>query len=82
MCIRDRFTAGFTNAVSWRRFLFFDAIAAAIWGSYTVLLGYFGGRTFEEEPWKGLLLAFAIALAVTALVEAARYLRHRRAKHA
>ena len=76
------FTAGFTNAISWRRFLFFDAIAAAIWGSYTVLLGYFGGRTFEEEPWKGLLLAFAIALAVTALVEAARYLRHRRAKHA
>jgi len=76
------FTAGFTNAISWRRFLFFDAIAAAIWGSYTVLLGYFGGRTFEEDPWKGLLLAFAIALAVTALVEAARYLRHRRAKHA
>ena len=73
------FTAGFTSAVSWRRFLLFDAIAAAIWGSYTVLLGYFGGRTFEEEPWKGLLLAFAIALAVTGVVEAVRYLRHRRA---
>lgn len=73
------FTAGFTSAVGWRRFLFFDAIAAAIWGSYTVLLGYFGGRTFEEEPWKGLLLAFAIALAVTGVVEAVRYLRHRRA---
>ena len=76
------FTAGFTEAISWRRFLIFDAIAAAIWGSYTVLLGYFGGRTFEEEPWKGLLLAFAIALAVTAVVEVVRYVRHRRAKHA
>jgi membrane-associated protein len=76
------FTAGFTSAVSWRKFLLFDAIAAAIWGSYTVLLGYFGGRTFEEEPWKGLLLAFGIAVAVTAVVEAVRYLRHRRARHA
>ena len=76
------FTAGFTSAVSWRQFLFFDAIAAAIWGAYTVLLGYFGGRTFEEEPWKGLLLAFGIAVAVTGVVEAVRYVRHRRARHA
>ena len=74
------FTAGLTSAVTWRRFLFFDAIAAAIWGSYTVLLGYFGGRTFEEQPWKGLLLAFAVALAVTGVVELVRYLRHRRAR--
>ena len=76
------FTAGFTSAVSWPKFLLFDAIAAAIWGAYTVLLGYFGGRSFEEEPWKGLLLAFAIAVAVTGVVEAVRYVRHRRAKHA
>src|SRR5688500_9901202 len=76
------FTAGFTSAVSWRKFLLFDAIAAAIWGCYTVLLGYFGGRTFEEEPWKGLLLAFGIAVALTAVVEAVRWLRHRRARHA
>ena len=43
-----------------------------------VLLGYFGGKTFEEEPWKGLLLAFGLALAVTAAIEAARHLRARR----
>ena len=73
------FTAGFVETFSWRRFIVFDAIACAIWGAYAVLLGYFGGRTFEEEPWKGLVLAFAIALAVTAAVEAARYLRRRRA---
>ena len=71
------FTAGLVETFAWRRFLRYDAIACAIWGSYTVLLGYFGGRSFEEEPWKGLLLAFAIALAVTGAVEAVRYLRRR-----
>jgi membrane-associated protein len=71
------FTAGYVR-FPWRKFLLFDGIAAAIWGSYTVLLGYFGGSQFEEEPWKGLLLAFAIALAVTGLIEAVRFLRHRR----
>ena len=76
------FTAGFVETYPWRRFLLFDALAGAIWGTYTVLLGYFGGRSFEEEPWKGLLLAFAIAVAVTGVVEAWRYLRHRRAKRA
>lgn len=73
------FTAGFVETFAWRRFLVFDAIACAIWGTYTVLLGYFGGRTFEEEPWKGLLLAFAIALVVTAVIEVVRHLRRRNA---
>jgi membrane-associated protein len=72
------FIAGFVETFPWRRFLVFDTIAGAIWGSYTVLLGYFGGRTFEEEPWKGLLLAFAVALVVTAMVEAVRHLRRHR----
>jgi membrane-associated protein len=53
-----------------------------IWGAYTVLLGYFGGRSFEEAPWKGLLLAFGIAVAVTVVVEVVRHVRHRRAKRA
>lgn len=72
------FTAGYVE-FPWRKFLVFDAIAATIWGCYTVLLGYFGGSTFEEEPWKGLLLAFAIAVAVTAAIEVVRFVRHRRA---
>ena len=71
------FSAGYVR-FPWRKFLVFDAIAATIWGSYTVLLGYFGGSQFEKEPWKGLLLAFAVALAVTGLIEAVRFLRHRR----
>lgn len=76
------FTAGFVETFPWHRFLVYDALAGAIWGTYTVLLGYFGGRTFEEEPWKGLLLAFAIAVAVTAAVEVYRHLRARRQAHA
>jgi membrane-associated protein len=77
------FTAGFVETYPWRRFIVFDTIAGFIWGTYTVLLGYFGGKSFEEEPWKGLLLAFGIALAVTAVVEVVRHLRaRRRAKHA
>jgi len=74
------FTAGLVETFPWRRFLVFDAIAGAIWGSYTVLLGYFGGKTFEEEPWKGLLIAFGIALAVTGIVELVRHIRGRKKK--
>jgi membrane-associated protein len=72
------FSAGYVE-FAWRRFLVFDAIACSIWGSYTVLLGYFGGSQFEDAPWKGLILAFAIAFVVTGAIEAVRYLRHRRA---
>jgi membrane protein DedA with SNARE-associated domain len=74
------FTAGFVEGMPWHRFIRFDVLAGAIWGCYTVLLGYFGGRTFEEEPWKGLLLAFAVALVVTGLVELVRHLRGRQAR--
>ncbi len=60
------------------RFIVFDVLAAAIWGSYTGLLGYFGGKRFEEAPWKGLLVAFAIASGIAVGVEIARHLRQRR----
>jgi len=61
----------------WRRFISFDVAAGLVWASYAALLGYFGGRTFEESPLKGFLVAFAIALAVTGAIEAYRYLRKR-----
>ena len=62
----------------WKRFIAFDVAAGIVWASYAALLGYFGGKTFEEEPWKGLILAFAIAFGVAAIVEAVRWLRRRR----
>jgi len=67
-----------TLGYPWRRFILFDAIAASIWACYAALLGYVGGHAFEEQPWKGLLLAFAIALAVTGGVELFRWLKRRR----
>ena len=71
-------TAGIID-LPWRRFIVFDVAAGIVWGSYAGLLGYFGGRTFEEEPWKGLVVAFAIAFGVIALVETVRWIRRRRA---
>ena len=62
----------------WPRFALFDAIAAVIWALYASLLGYFGGKAFEDAPWKGLILAFAIAFGVTGLVELVRWLLKRR----
>ena len=67
-----------TLGYPWRRFILFDAIAASIWACYAALLGYVGGHAFEEQPWKGLLVAFAIALAVTGGVELFRWWQRRR----
>jgi membrane-associated protein len=62
----------------WRRFIVFDVAAGIVWACYAALLGYAGGRTFEENPFKAFLIAFAVALAVTGAVEAFRWLRKRR----
>ena len=72
------FSSGYTHAMPYRRFVLADAIAAVIWGSYAALLGYIGGTQFEEEPWKGLLLAFVIAISLAGLVELIRHLRDKR----
>jgi membrane protein DedA with SNARE-associated domain len=73
------FASGYTHAMPWRRFIVYDVIAGVIWGSYTTLLGYFGGKQFEDQPWKGLLLAFGVAVGVAVLIEVVRHLRQRRA---
>lgn len=68
----------------WPRFAVFDAIAGAFWASYAALLGFFGGKAFEHTPWAGLLLALAIAFAVTGGLELGRAYarRHRRSRQA
>jgi membrane protein DedA with SNARE-associated domain len=70
-------TAGLTQ-FPWRRFAAYDAAAAVVWAGYAALLGYFGGRAFEHQAWKGLLLALGVAFAVTAGTEAARWAYRRR----
>jgi membrane-associated protein len=64
---------------AWTRFIKFDIAAGAIWGSYAGLLGYFGGKTFKDSPFKGFLVAFGIALTITFGVEVVRWFRKRAA---
>jgi membrane protein DedA with SNARE-associated domain len=71
-------TAGILE-MPYGRFLTADVVAGALWASYAALLGYVGGSAFEEEPWKGFLAAFAVALAVTGVIELVRWARRRRA---
>lgn len=66
----------------WRRFIAFDVAAGLVWAAYAALLGYIGGKTFEEQPLYGFLIAFAVALAITGAVEAHRWIRKRRSAEA
>jgi membrane-associated protein len=61
----------------WRRFIAFDVAAGLMWASYAALLGYFGGKAFEEQPWKGFVVAFVVALGITGAIELYRWLRKR-----
>ena len=72
------FSAGYVHSLSWRRFIAYDVIAGLIWATYAALLGYFGGKTFEDNPLWGVALALGIALTLGLLVEAVRHLRARR----
>jgi membrane-associated protein len=72
------FSAGYVHSFPWRRFIRYDVVAGVIWATYAASLGYFGGKTFEENPVWGLLLAFAVASAVALAVELVRHYRRRR----
>ena len=72
------FASGYTHALTWRRFLRYDIVAGVVWATYAALLGYFGGKTFEENPLWGLLLAFVVASAIAVGVEVVRHYRRRR----
>lgn len=72
------FTAGYTDGLPWHRFIRYDIVAGLVWGTYATMLGYLGGKQFEEQPWKGVLLGLAIAFAVAFGVEWIRKRRERR----
>lgn len=61
----------------WPRFFTFDVAAGILWGTYAGLVGYFGGKAFEDSPLKGILLALGIAFAVAAGVEIYRWFKKR-----
>ncbi|MFC4149092.1 DedA family protein [Micromonospora mangrovi] len=60
-----------------RCFLLYDALAAGSWALYCGLLGYFGGLAFERDPVRGLLVGVGLSVAVTGLLEGARWARRR-----
>jgi membrane-associated protein len=64
----------------WARFAAYAAVAAIGWASYAALLGYAGGRAFEDNPLWALLVGFGIAAATLLVVELAR--RRRRSRRA
>jgi membrane protein DedA with SNARE-associated domain len=70
------FTAGHDRFPA-RRFVGFAAIAAVAWATYAVMLGYLGGRVFEENPLLALGVALGIAFAITLAVEAVRRFRRK-----
>ena len=71
------FTAGLVRMRWLTRFVPFIFVAAVLWAIYGALLGYIGGRVFENHPLYALLVAFGIAAAVAGGVEGARWLRKR-----
>jgi membrane-associated protein len=71
------FTAGYTQGLPWHRFFRYDVVAGGLWATYATMLGYIGGKQFEEQPWKGIVVGLAIAFTVAFLIE---FVRHRRAK--
>ena len=62
----------------WRRFIAWDVAAGLAWATYAAMLGYVGGRTFEENPFKGFILAFVVALGIAGVIEAYRWYKRRR----
>jgi membrane protein DedA with SNARE-associated domain len=72
------FSAGYVHSLSWRRFIVYDVAAGLLWATYAALLGYFGGKTFEDHPLWGVGLALGIALTLGLVVELVRHLRGRR----
>jgi len=61
-----------------RWFMTFDALAVTIWACYAALLGYFGGKAFQDDHTKAFVVAFAGAMSVTAVIEIVRWLRAKR----
>ena len=69
------FTAGLVRLRWMTRFAPHVFVAAILWAVYGGLLGYLGGRLFEDQPIYALLVALGIAALITFGVEAWRRVR-------
>jgi membrane-associated protein len=84
-----RFVPGGRTAVSlvagttefpWRTWALADLVGVVVWSAYNTGLGAIGGKTFENQTWKGLLLAFGLAFGTAGVIEAVRWFLQRRKK--
>jgi membrane-associated protein len=82
-----RFVPGGRTAVSlvagttefpWRSWALAELVGVVAWSAYNVGLGAIGGKTFENQTWKGLLLAFGLAAATAGILEGVRWILDRR----
>lgn len=69
------FTSGLVRLPWMTRFAPYIFAAAVLWSVYAALLGYLGGRLFEDQPIYALLVAFGIAAVITVGVEGWRRIR-------
>jgi membrane protein DedA with SNARE-associated domain len=60
-----------------RSFTPYAALAAVSWGAYCTLVGFIGGKAFEDNPLKGVALGIGLALLVTLVVELVRLRKHK-----
>ena len=71
--------------MSYRRFLVFDVLGAALWATQAGLLGYFAGKAFADQLWVAFVVAFGVTGIVAGFVgmkERARVRRERAAAEA
>jgi len=66
------FTSGLVHLRWLTQFFPYVVVAAIFWATFGALIGYLGGRTFEDQPILALLLAFGIAAAIGGLAELIR----------
>lgn len=60
-----------------RWFMKWAGTAAIVWASYATLLGFIGGRSFQDNHTKAFLVAFSIAISATLILELIRHFRKR-----
>ena len=60
-----------------RRFTPWDMLAGFVWAVYASLIGFFGGKAFEDDPTRGIILALGIAFLLAASIEGWRWWRKR-----
>jgi membrane protein DedA with SNARE-associated domain len=73
------FAAG-TLEMDYARFVRADAVAVVLWATLSTLLGYFGGRTFEESSWKPFAVSLGLAATITAGAEGWRRIQRARGR--